>query len=160
MIIKLLIIFFLFNIGFHVFLNNQEGFNLKKAAKKAAKKAKKAAEKAGSGIASAAQTVGSGIASAAQAVGNAVAGAASTGLSALDEKNRKRWDKLRDKEKESKELKKKALDLEKDIIKMEKRYNEAKVVVENDGKTSTEVDSERSRLRKKHPLLKPLSYNC
>ena len=160
MIIKLLIIFFLFNIGFHVFLNTQEGFNLKKEAQRAARRARRAAEKAGSGIASAAQTVGSGIESAAQAVGNAVAGAASTGLSALDEKNRKRWDKLRDKEKESKEFKKKALDLEKDIIKMEKRYNEAKVVVENDGKTSTEVDSERSRLRKKHPLLKPLSYNC
>jgi hypothetical protein len=41
MIIKLLIIFFLFNIGFHVFLNTQEGFNLKKAAKKAKKAAKK-----------------------------------------------------------------------------------------------------------------------
>tara|TARA_B100001175_G_C19365370_1_gene569119 strand:- start:466 stop:948 length:483 start_codon:yes stop_codon:yes gene_type:complete len=160
MIIELLIIFFLFNIVFYVFLNTQEGFNLKKAAKKAAKKAKKAAKKAGSGIASAAQTVGSGIESAAQAVGNAVTTAATTGVSALDEKNRRRWDKLRDKEKESKELKKKALDLEKDIIKLEKRYNEAKVVVENDGLTEGEVSDEQKRLRKKHPLFAPMEYNC
>ena len=155
MIIELLIIFFLFNIVFYVFLNTQEGFG-----KKWKKKLKKAAKKAGKGISNVAQNVGSGIASAAQAVGNAVTTAATTGVSALDEKNRRRWEKLRNYEKKSKEYKKKSLDLEKDIIKLEKRYNEAKVVVENDGLTEGEVSDEQKRLRKKHPLFAPMEYNC
>tara|TARA_A100001015_G_scaffold238174_1_gene271059 strand:- start:2390 stop:2857 length:468 start_codon:yes stop_codon:yes gene_type:complete len=155
MIIELLIIFFILNIGFHVFLNIQEGFG-----KKLKKKLKKAAKKAGKGISNTAQAVGSGISNAAQAVASAVTTAATTGINSLDQENQRRWERLRELDRETKDFKKKALELEKDIKKLEKRYDASKTITDNDGKTESEISTEMDRLREKYPPLTPLTYNC